>query len=677
MMQVNFANDFVSSIIKRVLMMLFIAFVLCNICFGGYSQEVLQDNPVGWWRFDDYYYKDGFAVKEMTGNIAGSTFQGDAMITDAGIDGKSCWFNGNQAGIDIGNDLGELLDQSSAITFEAWINNAVPTDTTLTQRIFATRIDGGKAGLDVGIYNNSTITRSVRVAARSTTNDPYTTVSADFLAGSQWVHLVGVVDFTGKRVKIYIDGEKVLDASVGFGSDVYTLGEPTQTDQIGRAPDITVPYRGYIDEVAVYNHQLTPDRIQAHFNAGNPQEPGSLWVSQIAYQDPASGRMIGSPSLLKYDDGVLLSKYDYWGDSYFKVSYNDGQSWMSRSRVDDFVMGTLFEHQGNTYIFGISRNPGHITISKSTNYGGTWSETSVLFEAQEPGVYGYHTGPVPVLNSNGKIYRVFEERVSNERWPIAYAAVVVWADEDSDLLDPASWTITNAVEFDPAWANPEWNCTSPGWLEGNVVEAPSGEVVVLMRYHTNPVVDKAAILTLSNDDTVLSFDPQTGFIDMPGGMHKFDIHRDPVTGKYLTLNNNNTDPARPAQRNTLSLVASDDLVNWEHVRTLVQDNSTFRWWDSMVNVGFQYVVWLPDGDDIIYMSRTSYDGAIDYHDSNRMTFHRLENYLDFVAPCGDWGYAAADLNKDCVVDISDFAVVANQWLLCTKPYIEGCYNADN
>ena len=51
-----------------------------------------------------------------------------------------------------------------------------------------------------------------------------------------------------------------------------------------------------------------------------------------------------------------------------------------------------------------------------------------------------------------------------KRWPIAYAAVVVWADENSDLLDPASWTMTNAVEFDSSWPDPAWECTSPdGW----------------------------------------------------------------------------------------------------------------------------------------------------------------------------------------------------------------------
>ncbi|MFI4912209.1 MAG: LamG-like jellyroll fold domain-containing protein [Sedimentisphaeraceae bacterium JB056] len=655
---------------------IFVYIAVINLfVFGGYHEQVASDSPVAWWRLEDYRYKDGLVAEEATGNITDAVFQGDVMTVEAGIDGKCGWFNGNQAGIDIGNTIGKLLDQSNASTFEAWFRNSyLPLDSSSVQRIFATRIDGGAAGIDIGLYTYSDSTSYLKFAGRSSVADSYMSASASFDTVDQWTHVVCVADYTAKKVSIYINGALRQEATVDFASDVYVYGEPTQSDQIGRAPDLRVPYRGYIDEVAVYDKALSASQITAHYQAGSPQEPGDLWVSQIDYLDASTGRLIGSPTMIKYDDGVILTGYNVWGDSLFKISYNNGLSWIQRTQIDDFAMGTLFEHNGETYLFGITTNPGHICISKTTDYGVSWTPRSVLFQAELVGTYGYHTGPVPVIHSNGRIYRVFEERVADERWPIAYAAVVVWADENSDLLDPASWTMTNAVEFDPSWPDPAWECTSPGWLEGNVVENPDGEVVVLMRYHTNPVVDKAAILTLSEDDTVLSFDPETGFIDMPGGMHKFDIHRDPVTGLYLTLNNNNTDLSRPAQRNTLSLVGSEDLRNWYHIRTVIQDNSAYNWYDSMVNVGFQYVVWEPDGDDIIFMSRTGYDGAINYHDSNRMTFHRLENYLDFVAPCGDWGYLQMDFNRDCLVDMKDFSFIASQWLLCSQPYADGCIN---
>ena len=41
---------------------------------------------------------------------------------------------------------------------------------------------------------------------------------------------------------------------------------------------------------------------------------------------------------------------------------------------------------------------------------------------------------------------------------------------------------------------------------------------------------------------------------------------------------------------------------------------------------FQYIDWQFDGEDIIYISRTAYDGAANFHDANRVTFHRVEGF---------------------------------------------------
>ena len=52
--------------------------------------------------------------------------------------------------------------------------------------------------------------------------------------------------------------------------------------------------------------------------------------------------------------------------------------------------------------------------------------------------------------------------------------------------------------------------------------------------------------------------------------------------------------------------------------------------DSMRLTGFQYVDWQFDGDDIIYLARTAYRGAIRYHDSNRIIFRKLKGFRSFL-----------------------------------------------
>jgi hypothetical protein len=171
----------------------------------------------------------------------------------------------------------------------------------------------------------------------------------------------------------------------------------------------------------------------------------------------------------------------------------------------------------------------------------------------------------------------------------------------------------------------------PGWLEGNVVEAPDGELLNILRFNSAPVADKAAIVHIHDQGARITFDPDRDFIDFPGGMTKFTIRWDPQTGLYWTLANNNTDPAYASQRNVLSVFASRDLRHWEHLQTLLEDDSGLSWEDSIRYTGFQYVDWQFDGEDIIYVVRMAYKGAHNFHDANRVTFHVLRRFRQLAA----------------------------------------------
>ena len=159
---------------------------------------------------------------------------------------------------------------------------------------------------------------------------------------------------------------------------------------------------------------------------------------------------------------------------------------------------------------------------------------------------------------------------------------------------------------------------------------PNGDIWNILRFNSTPLVDKAAIVKVSDDGKSISFDPTTGFIQFPGGMTKFTLRRDPVTKLYLTLSNNNTDTTWPGQRNVLSLYVSDDLIHWHHKKTLIEDDLGLPHEESLRQTGFQYVDWQFDGEDIICIVRVAYDGAHNFHDANRITFHKLENFRKLI-----------------------------------------------
>jgi hypothetical protein len=221
-----------------------------------------------------------------------------------------------------------------------------------------------------------------------------------------------------------------------------------------------------------------------------------------------------------------------------------------------------------------------------------------------------------VLIHNGRIWRAFEDKSGEEGWPEEFQAFVMSAPVESDLLNAASWSTTNRVRFDSTWIVAE----DPGWLEGNVVAMPDGSLVNVLRVNDDRG-DTAAIALISEDGSNLSFDPETGFIDLPGGRAKFTIRWDQVSGLYWTLSNKQRDP--DAYRNILVLCTSPDLRNWT-VRDQVLTHP------DPENHAFQYVDWLFEEDDIVFVSRTAWDGAHRAHDANYMTFHRIEDFRQAV-----------------------------------------------
>lgn len=374
-----------------------------------------------------------------------------------------------------------------------------------------------------------------------------------------------------------------------------------------------------------------------------------MLLNEIRYQDPRTKTYLGSPSIVRLDDGDLLATHDYFGpgspkdpggDEHLTSVYRSsdgGRTWCNLTHIAGAFWSGLFVLGGDVYLLGTSRHYGAVVIRRSSDGGYTWTHPldahsgllfpgGVLKEAPN-----YHCAPVPIVVRDGRLYRAFED-CDPCIWGVGFKALVISVDVGADLLDASSWRMSNKLAYDPAWSPSSWGkLDAPGWLEGNVVADPEGQLWDVLRFNSSPLGNRAAMVRIEDEGRRLTFDPETGFIVLPGGHTKVTIRRDPETCAYVTLSNDTTDGALSTARNRLALCVSEDLVNWRRVTTLLRDDSGMTEDVSARQVGFQYVDWQFDGDDLIYIVRTAYDGAHNYHDANRVTFHRLESFRPLLS----------------------------------------------
>ena len=373
-----------------------------------------------------------------------------------------------------------------------------------------------------------------------------------------------------------------------------------------------------------------------------------MWISELRYQGPRTQAYLGSPSIVRLPDGALVTSHDYFGrgaprnmegeihlTSVYR-SEDDGLTWQNVTQISGAFWSTLFTVGDALHLMGTTAKRGSVAIRRSEDGGFSWThpaddKSGLISRAgrydESP---NYHCAPVPVLEHDGRVYRAFEDDGMQDHGR-DFLACVVSAPVDADLLDASNWTMSNKLKFEHDKA-PQYG-EKATWLEGNVVADRAGQLWNVLRFNGRrndmPLANLVAFVKIDEDGAALSFDYETGVWELPGGATKFTIRWDEGSEHYWTLaNDQQADPSLWC-RNKLSLYSSPDLATWTHRKLLLADNLECDPEASVRNTGFQYVDWIFDPADdgtILYLSRTAYDGADSFHNSNRITFSRIRDF---------------------------------------------------
>jgi hypothetical protein len=327
---------------------------------------------------------------------------------------------------------------------------------------------------------------------------------------------------------------------------------------------------------------------------------------------------VGSPSIAELPDGSYVASNDWFGPGTTETtntmttvhsSKDKGKTWSKLCDIKGQMWSNLFVHKENLYLFGCSHLYGNLIIRRSQDGGKTWTEpkdsqTGLLLKGN------YHTAPCPIQIHQGKIWRAFELVTDTRQWG-NFDAMIGSVSVDADILDASQWVYANPFPYNKQ----EWRGST--FLEGNVVLSPEQKILNILRAESVGS-DKAVILDCSDDGKKLTSREKASLINFPGGQVKFTIRFDPKSGRYWSLTSKQNDP--PAFRNYLVLMSSKDLIHW-NIETIL-----FRHHEQQHHA-WQYIDWIFEGNDnIVFVSRTAWDGSHNAHDSNYMTFHRIENF---------------------------------------------------
>jgi hypothetical protein len=218
-----------------------------------YSGLVLSHGPAGYWRLGE---RAGGTAADASGKGNNGTYVNGVAL---GLAGPLAGDPDRSAGFDGVNDYVNVpssptLAITGDLTIEAWVK---PSDYNGYHGIVGKTAANLPAPYDFYLADGSGVPRFYRGSTGS-----YGAVSA---AGApqpgQWSHVAVVMQ--GTTVTHYLNG-----APNGSGTIVAATADAGTPLRVGNRDDLFVPFRGGLDEVAIYDHALSEAEIKADYDAG-------------------------------------------------------------------------------------------------------------------------------------------------------------------------------------------------------------------------------------------------------------------------------------------------------------------------------------------------------------------------------------------------------------------------
>lgn len=311
--------------------------------------------PQGWWKLDE---SSGTAVSDSAGNGYNGMAAGATWV--AGRTGNALSFDGNDW-----VDLPTGLVNSSAGSVSLWVKTGT-NFSTYGHLFYASPVTNGDGvGPEQELYVDYTSTEQINLFIKGATNVNLTTSAV--YADNAWHHVAATWDINGNAV-LYVDGMQTN--SVAHNADAFVGSAVTR---LGRPGAGSRYFTGQMDDVRLFNTQITASQVQAIFNeaTGTPNQAPTVATTAAGSPSPVTGTTTNLSVLGADDFGEANLTYTWTVMGPAPVTFSANDTNAAKNAVATFT-------QAGTYNFTVTiRDSGGLSTKSAVSVTVNQTLTSV------------------------------------------------------------------------------------------------------------------------------------------------------------------------------------------------------------------------------------------------------------------------------------------------------------
>lgn len=224
------------------------------------------------------YYQFNGNTNDSTSNANHGVNNGVILANDRNNNANSAYFfDGDNSYIDV--PASTTIQPANAVSVSAWVNT---TDKEYWNFAVCKRLNHSSSPGDSYLLASTGFNGAQWQWNISSATTQFTLVSNTFVEENKWLHLIGT--YANDTMRLYMNGQEIGMKVVPPGT---TIAYSNLSLRLGLGIAITsgakAAWKGYMDEIRIYNRQLTWDEIRYLYN------PATLSANELTVTHPEIG----------------------------------------------------------------------------------------------------------------------------------------------------------------------------------------------------------------------------------------------------------------------------------------------------------------------------------------------------------------------------------------------------